>query len=281
MQRAQQVCRRKQNFVQKMFTRDPSEPLEKNYILIGRQIYSGGHAESIGPRPSMEDACVIVGEFAGPGTQYYAIYDGHGGSEVSIYCANNIHRIIQRLLRTETNMDEIITKAIKEVHETVSPKWPTVGTTAALAFIMQNQVISANVGDSRVILISEAGVATRLSYDHKASDPEERKLVIERGGHMINDRVNGILMLSRAIGDGALGNAISCEPYIQHARKSNGMKLILACDGVWDVMDDQTAADFAMKYQNPAEAARIIKDEALARGSQDNVTCVVVNLTPK
>ena len=263
-----------------MKARTSSEALDSNFILTGKQRFSGGHAESIGPRPSMEDACVVAGDFAGPTTQFYGLFDGHGGSDVSLYCANTIHRSVARLMKHDQNMEAVLTDAFVEANTHCSAKWPTVGTTAAVAIIIDDTIWSANAGDSRVILV-EDGKAQRMTYDHKASDPTERAGVLARGGHIINERVNGILMLARAIGDGCLGEAVGCVPYVRKAVRKDGMKMIIACDGVWDVMEDQEAADMVMAIKKPVDAAKAIKDEALKRGSTDNVSCIVVNLTPK
>lgn len=263
-----------------MKARSEDETLQTNFILTGQQRFSGGHAESIGPRPSMEDACVVAGDFAGPSTQFFGLFDGHGGSEVSLYCANTMPRAVARRLKQDGNMEAVLTEAFAEVNEHCSGKWPTVGTTAAVAIVIDDTIWSANVGDSRVILI-ENGKAQRLTYDHKASDPAEREGVLARGGHIINERVNGILMLARALGDGCLGEAVGCVPCIKKVVRKDGMKMIIACDGVWDVMQDQEAADMVMAIKKPVDAAKAIKDEALKRGSTDNVSCIVINLTPK
>ena len=262
-----------------MRARDSSEALETGFILTGKQHYSGGHAESIGPRPSMEDACAIAGEFAGPNTHFYGLYDGHGGTEVSFYCAKTLHRLIARGMKDQSDMVELITDVFAEVNSCCS-KWPLVGCTAAIAIIIGDDIWTANVGDSRVIIV-ENGKAERLTYDHKVSDPEERAGVISRGGYVLNGRVNGILMLARAIGDTGHGDAVGCVPCVRKVQRKDGMKMIIACDGVWDVMEDQEAADIAIQIKKPVDAAKAIKDEALRRGSQDNVSCVVVNLTPK
>jgi serine/threonine protein phosphatase PrpC len=228
----------------------------------------------------MEDACSVIGEFAGPKTQYFGLFDGHGGSQASHYCATTLHKTIARLMRKSNKFEEVLTDAIAEVNASCSAKWTSEGSCAALAILIGDTLWTANVGDSRVILVHN-GTATRLTYDHKASDPEERKGVLQRGGHIINERVNGTLALARAIGDGHLGEAVSCVPYIKKLDRKDGMMLILACDGVWDVMTDQEAADFVIQIANPLEAAKAIKDEALNRGSTDNVSVMVVNLTPK
>jgi serine/threonine protein phosphatase PrpC len=172
-----------------------------------------------------------------------------------------------------------IVGAIAEANATCSAKWPQEGTCAALVVMLADVMWTANVGDSRVVLIRR-NTARRMTYDHKASDPDERRMVIARGGHVVNDRVNGVLMLARAIGDGNLGNAVSCDPHIERVDRKDGSFLLIACDGVWDVMEDQEAADILIAASTPLKAARKIRDEALRRGSTDNVSVMVVNLTP-
>ena len=252
----------------------------RNFIVSGRQLYSCGHADSIGERATMEDATSIIGEFAGSGTQYFAIFDGHGGPDVAVYCADNLHRVIAQMLKENGNIEQVIVQAFAEVNKKVAPQHPYIGCTAAVVIVMQNIVYAANVGDSRIVLI-ENGKAIRVSVDHKTSDPEEAKRVRERGGHIVQGRLEGVLALTRAIGDGALIPAVSCEPHLKRFKRRDGTRLIIACDGIWDVISDDEAAELIKKRPNAAEAARVLKEEALRRGTTDNVTCVVVNLTPK
>jgi Leucine-rich repeat (LRR) protein/serine/threonine protein phosphatase PrpC len=52
--------------------------------------------------------------------------------------------------------------------------------------------------------------------------------------------------------------------------------LVLACDGVWDVLSNQEAVDLALSAANPVEGAELIRDLAYLRGSTDNITACVV-----
>ena len=253
----------------------------KTFYLTGKQQFPGGHADTIGRRPTMEDACVAAGEFAGPKTQFFAVYDGHGGKEAAHYCAEKLHEIIAQNYTRGESIQPIIKKAIHEVNQYVISRWEFAGTTAAIAVIVDSMIYTANVGDSRVILIQPNGKAKRMTFDHKATAPKERRLVIKRGGTIFQGRVNGILMLSRAIGDATVAKFISCDPYMSEAPLEEGMKMILACDGVWDVMSDQYAADIFTRSGNPIEAARAIKTEALKRGSTDNISVICVELKYK
>ena len=74
------------------------------------------------------------------------------------------------------------------------------GTTACVLLVTKDSIYCANVGDSRAVLCTN-GKAEPLSYDHKPQNDEELDR-IEKSGHFVeDDRVDGNLALSRAIGD--------------------------------------------------------------------------------
>ncbi|KAF5726291.1 hypothetical protein HS088_TW23G01036 [Tripterygium wilfordii] len=52
--------------------------------------------------------------------------------------------------------------------------------------------------------------------------------------------------------------------------------LILASDGLWDVVTNEDAVAMIKPIQDPEEAAKRLLQEAYQRGSADNITCVVV-----
>merc|ERR1712194_593894 len=119
------------------------------------------------------------------------------------------------------------------------------------------------------------------------------------GGVVLNDRVNGSLSVSRALGDRLLkaphlhSNAVSCVPHITIVRlvAEQDPLLLLACDGLWDAVGEQEAVNLVMEGWlqlnlrepvHPSTAtqlmARLLTEEALARGSTDNVTVQVLLL---
>lgn len=74
------------------------------------------------------------------------------------------------------------------------------GCTATVALITPMEIYCANAGDSRTVM-SEKGVAIDLSKDHKPDLIEEKNRIHKAGGEVIEGRVNGMLALSRAMGD--------------------------------------------------------------------------------
>jgi serine/threonine protein phosphatase PrpC len=161
----------------------------------------------------------------------------------------------------------------------------------------------ANVGDSRAVLvtskppqnedisvISSSGYfARRLTYDHRAEDETEQGRITRAGGFIARGRVLGILAVTRSFGDHGMKDFVVAEPYTSMTKldeESCGEcpMLILGCDGVWDVMTDQEAADMLLqrwkdKGRAPDEgAAQFLVKTAIKRGSADNITAIVVFL---
>jgi len=99
----------------------------------------------------------------------------------------------------------------------------------------------ANVGDTRAVLVSGASLAERLSYDHKASDKFEIERIKRDGGIVMDDRVSGQLAVSRAFGDHALKReGVIAKPHSKkHVIRPSDRFLVIASDGIWDVLDDQ------------------------------------------
>jgi protein phosphatase PTC1 len=92
---------------------------------------------------------------------------------------------------------------------------------------------TANVGDARIVLCRN-GKALRLSYDHKGSDENEGKRIANAGGLILNNRVNGVLAVTRALGDAYMKDLVTGHPYTTETviQPDSDEFIILACDGV-------------------------------------------------
>ncbi|QSZ35055.1 hypothetical protein DSL72_007919 [Monilinia vaccinii-corymbosi] len=136
---------------------------------------------------------------------------------------------------------------------------------------------TANVGDARIVLCRN-GKALRLSYDHKGSDENEGKRVTNAGGLILNNRVNGVLAVTRALGDAYMKDLVTGHPYTTETviQPDSDEFIILACDGLWDVCSDQEAVDLIRHQHDPVAAAKQLVEYALARFSTDNLSCMIV-----
>ncbi|KAL3586787.1 hypothetical protein D5086_013654 [Populus alba] len=184
--------------------------------------------------------------------------------------------------------------------EPVAPE--TVGSTAVVAIICSSHIIVANCGDSRAVLC-RGKEPMALSVDHKPNREDEYARIEAAGGKVIQwngHRVFGVLAMSRSIGDRYLKPWIIPEPEVMFIpRAKEDECLILASDGLWDVMSNEEACDLARKRIlvwhkkngvalsssrsegiDPAAqaAAEFLSNRALQKGSKDNITVIVVDL---
>ena len=126
--------------------------------------------------------------------------------------------------------------------------------------------------------MSKNGLAERMSYDHRGTDPAEIERVKASGGVVVDGRVGGTLAITRAFGDHSLKKqGCIANPYIKkHQLRSTDKFLVVASDGVWDSMEDQDAVNFCKEEQSCKDIAQAIVKTALEKGSKDNTSCLVL-----
>ncbi|KAL4450727.1 hypothetical protein ABPG77_001083 [Micractinium sp. CCAP 211/92] len=174
---------------------------------------------------------------------------------------------------------------------------PSAGCTAVCAVVRGGELFVANAGDSRCVL-SRAGRAVAMTQDHKPMDTDEYARIMKAGGFVADGRVNGSLNLSRALGDleykqtkelGPEEQMVTALPEIRRETLQPGDEfLILACDGIWDVLTNQEAVDFVRERlaagMSPRQVAEEMCDHCLAPDTGgcgkgcDNMSVVVVQL---
>jgi protein phosphatase PTC1 len=164
---------------------------------------------------------------------------------------------------------------------------------------VRQKVICANVGDTRTLL-SRRGMPLRLSEDHRPSRQSERLRIEEAGGSV--QEINGIhrvftlqatnihgrmmhlgLSVSRSLGDMPLKQPVllvdSRPEFKSFELTPDDSCVIIACDGVWDVLSEREACLIAdQAREEKACASQRIVRRSFEKCSSDNLTCVVVYL---
>ncbi|KAI8613709.1 phosphatase 2C-like domain-containing protein [Chytriomyces sp. MP71] len=250
-------------------------------------------------RRTMEDAHTFLFRYGGEdGQGFFAIFDGHAGKVAAEWCGKNLHETLLKLIRErpEAPIPQLLNEAFVETDKQLASKKISSGCTAVAALVriedrrtgeddvlVRKRVLyTANVGDARAVL-SRNGKALRLSYDHKGSDMHEKQRIMESGGFVVNGRVNGVLAVTRALGDVTMKDYIIGNPYTtETVLEDADHTLVLACDGVWDVCSDQDAIDFLAAQQDRMDTQAAADDLlalALEKLSTDNLTVMVVRFS--
>ncbi|XP_027126396.2 protein phosphatase 2C 16-like isoform X1 [Coffea eugenioides] len=270
-------------------------------------------------------------------SHFFGVYDGHGGSQVANYCRDRIHMALGDELKDITDdlvkeslidtrqmqWEKVFTTCFLKVDDEVGGKVSrntspenvdssnyasepvapeTVGSTAVVAILCSSHIIVANCGDSRAVLY-RGKEAVVLSIDHKPNREDEYARIEASGGKVIQwngHRVFGVLAMSRSIGDRYLKPWIIPTPevmFLPRAREDEC--LVLASDGLWDVMTNEEACEVARRRillwhkkngTNPLPergrgvdpaaqaAAEYLSMLALQKGSKDDISVIVIDL---
>jgi protein phosphatase 1L len=269
----------------------PENETSEQLLMIGN--YAVSIASGQGIRESMEDAhCAKEFELRLEGSHIldlFCVFDGHGGKTCAHFAARELPIILKKELQNmESLSDQSIYNALIKTAIQTDETWKelpfqktdlkdTSGTTATIALIIDKKTLwVANIGDSGAIIDRE-GKAVQLTEKAKPTIPKYHKEIFLRGGIVGYGRVDATLDMARSIGD--LNHpSVSAKPTIKKFElSSQNHTLILACDGLWDVIDPETAFDSIAEIM-PDLAAVHLRKLAYQRGSTDNVTILVVSL---
>jgi len=218
-------------------------------------------------------------------TDLLGVFDGHAGSAAARFAAKQFSIVLEDNLKHKDPI-ESLTVTFSEVNSQFRTFIKTQdlgvkhsGTTALVSLIIEQKLYVANLGDSRGVLC-RGGKAVRLSWDHKPMLEEDR--INALGGYVIGGqtrRINGMVAVSRSIGDFFMEPFIIDDPYVSEFDLTpEDQFLILACDGVWDELSDQAAVDICLSEKDPLKAALKLRDTAYSLGSEDNISVIVLVL---
>ncbi|CAK9164916.1 unnamed protein product [Ilex paraguariensis] len=255
-------------------SRDPDALVSGGGIsfLTGNQNarFSYGYSSFKGKRSSMEDFYETrISEVDGQMVAFFGVFDGHGGSRTAEYLKIN-------LFKNLSNHPDFIKDTKSAIGRKRAAK--DAGSTASTAVLLGDRLLVANVGDSRVVACV-AGAAIPMSIDHKPDRTDERERIEQAGGFIIwagTWRVGGVLAVSRAFGDKLLKRYVVAEPEIQEEEIDCVEFIIIASDGLWNVLSNKDAVAIVQDISDAEAASRKLIQEAYGRGSSDNITCVVV-----
>jgi len=239
------------------------------------------------------------------------VFDGHGGpyisNEVSITLPPYFYKVVldtDNEPKPTKSYNKYILSIFNMIQNNLSSKISAStaqGTTVCLVLLYKfkekNYITTINVGDSRSIACSQTLIAHTLTKDHKPDNIIEETRIINSGGTVSHPdigsgsvaRVNDILAVARSLGDFDTKQSIEHKPDIFHYINNNKF-IVIATDGLWDVMSSENVCDFIIKeiIQNIdaikiSKTTKDIKDNIAKKlanhasllGSEDNITIII------
>jgi len=282
-----------------------SAPVSSKFLKRrGNKYMRVGSCEMQGYRVNMEDTHTLQLSLGDkhPEKSCFAVFDGHGGDKASIFMAEKLWQAVARLddptnkealIKCVQKLDEEFLRSKEEDREN--------GSTAVFAIvdpIKKNgevtgwNVTVGNLGDSRGIVIRRDGKLESLTKDHKPESKDEELRIQKAGGFVRQNRVDGQLAMSRAIGDSKYKDQpqlkpdkqkVIAVPDIEFVTVEKGDKLVLYCDGVVEQMQNEEVSQFIhkelkeqKKESDPAAALVKLIDFSLQKGSKDNMSALMV-----
>lgn len=232
----------------------------------------------------------------------FAIYDGHGGDKISKFLKGHLlqyfedKKIFDDINKFEKYVSKIFDHMQKQFYVNYKHLSEHCGSTAIICVIIKNIITVINLGDCRAIMANEYNIANQLSKDHKPDSYEEKKRIKSLGGRIYKDGDDWRIKefsLARSFGD------LDGKPYISHLPdvfhykiNKNDKCIVLACDGLWDVMSNQEVFDFIREnvstvknnyasrvhYSKNSDknVAKSLSERAIKLGSHDNITIIII-----
>ncbi|KAI3979508.1 hypothetical protein MKX01_001700 [Papaver californicum] len=266
---------------------------DKTPSLTG-SVYSQQGSKGI----NQDSAILVQGFGTDEGANLCGVFDGHGTngqlvSKLVRECLPSLLLDQKNLISSSTNGDDYVenwSKACIVAYQAMEDELKSrenlecscSGTTSVTVIKQGEDLIIANLGDSRAVLGTssdngEMMMAVQLTTDLKPSVLEEverirasngRVFAHENEAHILrvwlpNEKYPGLAM-TRAFGDFDLKDyGIIAIPQISHHHLNiNDKFVVLASDGVWDVLsNDQVVA--IMSTARPETAAKAVVDAAV------------------
>ncbi|XP_012936291.1 uncharacterized protein LOC101861112 [Aplysia californica] len=246
-------------------------------------------------RRKMEDRHVIMNDLNSlfdlkdnPSQAYFSVFDGHGGLEAADYAATHLHMHLVRDGQFDLDPASAMKQAYKMTDmrflEKAARENLRCGTTGVSALIRDSHLYLGWLGDSQALLV-RAGQPLQIMNPHKPEREDERRRIEDLGGCVLYFgawRVNGNISVSRAIGDAPHKPFICSDADVTTVTLTGEEEyLVLACDGLWDVLSPAEVTQVVYKHSHSSpggldDVAIGLVNAARDAGSSDNISVVVV-----
>lgn len=208
-----------------------------------------------GVRQTMEDRWNVALHKNG-NAAVFAVFDGHGGAQVSNYLMENLSRKVFQDRELDSDPVGVLKRSFHECDEDIiaehnddshRKRYPGPGSTAVVVLILPPKAFVAHVGDSRAIFVNSKGQIVFQTKDQRPDCPLEHSRILRLGGTVRAVRgvvrASGILAVSRAFGNAGIKHFMKADPEIAEINLSEVSSCILCSDGLTDVVASTKAAE--------------------------------------
>lgn len=208
---------------------------------------------------------------------FFAVADGMGGTNggeiASILSISTVCTYVKENINGSQDIMSLLRTAINEANRSIyrvgriKSEYSRMGTTFTCAYISDEIVYLAHIGDSRAYKFKD-GNLRQITMDHSYVQElvnagqitaEEARVHPER--HKI----------TRAVG---VGGIVNVDTFIEPLE--NDDTYLLCSDGLTSMLDDAEISKILSAHKNPYDAASALIDAAEKAGGHDNITVVII-----
>ncbi|MBE0499943.1 MAG: serine/threonine-protein phosphatase [Desulfuromonadales bacterium] len=207
--------------------------------------------------------------------ELFAVADGVGGQPAgeiaSWFALDQLLHYLLELLEPVSDPVQAFNSVIKRSNLAImraaveKPHWHGMATTLVAAWLRDQMLVIANVGDSRAYLVRDQKMV-QLTEDHNLHNEQQRL-----GLNLSEQELAGLSnVVTRALGTD------SSEPEGQIIDVQVGDRLLLCSDGLTSMVDDTIIQTVIQSTTSPQEGCRMLIDLANRNGGRDNITLILV-----
>lgn len=215
--------------------------------------------------------------YACPDLGVFAVADGMGGHLAGNVASKLALAVFEeyirksagagQLLQARALLSEGILRANEAIYRAASEKeeWQGMGSTLNACLLLDNSLTVANVGDSRALLLRSNKIS-KLTSDHSLVQE-----LVDGGGITEEEAFNHPRrnVLTRALG---IGPRVEVDLFEYNIVK--GDRLLLCTDGLCGFVTAQRIGELMSSADDPDTVVHSLLQEAIASGSNDNITMI-------
>jgi serine/threonine protein phosphatase PrpC len=232
-----------------------------------------GCASHIGRRKSQEDSLLLELDIGGSELCLFGVFDGHNGAHVAEFSSLHFSKYLAGMQVLSNDLSSALVRTLCVIDEVVGNLHES-GSTACIAALEREKVWLVNLGDSRAVVFTS-------TFDVRLETVDHDEVVRSDCGE---------LAVSRSLGDFRYKPyGLTCIADAYELSVTPGESIVIASDGLWDVMSTRDVGRFMSTFEAPSDEENTTprsKAQQLAnaimmfameyRNASDNISVIVV-----